>query len=341
MRAKITVLAMLAVITTPLAWAASLATYTVGADISKNRYLAEGQIEAVRQSMIAPQVPGQILSLAVRAGDSVHKGQLLARLDDSAAAQNAAASRAMIGAANAQLTLAQRDFLRQQQLYADGYISQSALDRARAQYQAARAGAAAQTSQAGAASASARFYSLSAPYAGLVSSVSAVVGDMAMPGQKLMVVYDPSALKAVATLPQSMLAALKVDTTATVLVGTHSLAPQRVTVAPGADPASHTVEVRLDLAQVPKDIVPGTFARVAFLLGNKAQTSALRIPSQAIVRRSELTGVYVMSRSGRPLLRQIRLGESWGGWVEVQAGLSSGEVIALDPLAAARATAGE
>lgn len=320
--------------------AAPLATYTVGRDALGNRYLAEGQVTAVRQSQIASQVPGQIRHLSVRAGDRVSKGQVLVRLDDSAANQSAAASRALTGAASAQLTLAARDFQRQQQLFAEGYVSQAAMDRARAQYQAARAATAAQASQAGAASAAARFYTLSAPYSGLVASVSAIEGDMAMPGQRLLMVYDPSALKVVANVPQSLLPTLKTDLSARILVNGQTLTPARVTVAPGADAASHTVEIRLDLAGTPAGLVPGSFARVAFVANGHAAAANLRIPLRALVRRSELTAVYVM-RQGHPLLRQVRAGAVWGDTVEILSGLSAGEVIATDVLAAARATAGE
>lgn len=321
--------------------AAPLATFTVGQDRSAGSYQAEARIEAVRQSAIAAQVPGQIRALAARAGDRVHAGQVLVRLDDSAASQNAAASRAMTGAASAQLTLAQRDLQRQRQLFADGYISQSAMDRAQAQYRAAAAAAAAQSSQAGAASAAARFYTLTAPYAGLVSSVAAVVGDMAMPGQRLMTVYDPSALKAVATVPQSLLPALKADTSATVLAAGRTLRPVRVTVAPGADFASHTVEVRLDLPAGVAGLVPGTFARAVFRSTAGHSGGNLTVPARAVVTRSELTAVYVIARGGRPMLRQIRTGNRLGDRVEVLGGLSAGDTIALDPLAAARTTRGE
>lgn len=322
-------------------YAAPLATYTVGADRGGSRYLAEGHIEAQRQSIIAPQVAGQIRQLSVRAGDRIQKGQVLVRLDDSAASQSAAASRAMTGAAAAQRVLAQRDYLRQRQLFADGYISQAAMDRAQAQYQAAHAAASAQASQAGAATAAARFYTLTAPYSGLVASVFALPGDMAMPGQRLLSIYDPSALKVVTNVAQSVLPALRTDSTARIQVGEQSLRPARVTVAPGADPSSHTVEIRLDLATVPTGLVPGTFARVAFLKQGPAPGLNLRVPARAVVIRGELTGVYVLDRAGRPQLRQIRTGAHFASWVEVLSGLSVGETIASDPLAAARMTAGD
>jgi multidrug efflux pump subunit AcrA (membrane-fusion protein) len=56
-----------------------------------------------------------------------------------------------------------------------------------------------------------------------------------------------------------------------------------------------------------------------------------------VVRRAELTGVYVVDAQGAAVLRQVRLGRSQGNSVEVLSGVSAGERVALDPQAAARA----
>jgi len=63
------------------------------------------------------------------------------------------------------------------------------------------------------------------------------------------------------------------------------------------------------------------------------------VPMSAIVRRAELTGLYVLDAEGRPLLRQVRLGRSDGERVEVLSGLAAGERVAAEPQAAARLVA--
>jgi len=86
------------------------------------------------------------------------------------------------------------------------------------------------------------------------------------------------------------------------------------------------------------NLYPGELVKVAITLGMKNQ---LMVPAPSIVYRSELIGVYVVdqgvtdqSSSTRPKLRQIRIGDQLGDQVEVLAGLSEGESIALDPVAA-------
>ena len=102
--------------------------------------------------------------------------------------------------------------------------------------------------------------------------------------------------------------------------------------------ASQTLELRLDLPP-DTDAAPGMFAR-AWLPGAApgAGTGEARlfVPSQALVRRSELAAVYVIGREGKPMLRQVRPGRSEGNQVEILSGVAAGERVALDPQAAAR-----
>ncbi|HXY21807.1 MAG TPA: biotin/lipoyl-binding protein, partial [Burkholderiaceae bacterium] len=93
-------------------------------------------VEAVRQTVVAAQVSGTVVQIEVRAGDVVRVGQVLLRIDARAADQSVVASDAQVQAARASLDVATQEFERQQQLYQKNYISQAALERAQAQFQA-------------------------------------------------------------------------------------------------------------------------------------------------------------------------------------------------------------
>ena len=245
----------------------------------------------------------------------------------------------MVQAARAAQQAATREFERQQQLFQQHYISQAALDRAEAQHKAAQAQAAAQLAAAGAARTESGFYTVKAPYDGIVSEVSVVLGDMAMPGRPLLVVYDPAALRVTAAVPQTAAQRLAGHTGAPPQAELPGTAAERITplrwqVLPALDPATHTVPLRLDLP-AGTAAAPGMFAR-AWLPGGAGEAPRLWVPAQAVVRRAELTAVYVIGAEGRPLLRQVRLGAAGGAQVEVLSGLGAGERVALDPQAAAR-----
>jgi RND family efflux transporter MFP subunit len=299
----------------------------------------EGAVEAVRQTVVAAQVSGAVVALQVQAGANVHAGQVLMRIDARAAEQTAAAGAAQAHAARVAMEEATRDFERQEQLFAQGFISQAALDRARAHFRTAQAAASAQGANAGAARTLSDFYVVKAPYAGVVANVSVVLGDMAMPGRPLLTLYDPTALRVNAAIPQTAAARLAgpLEPQAEIPGATAGLVtPLRVQLLPVADAASQTLELRLDLP-AGTHAVPGMFAR-AWLSGPGAGTAETRlfVPSQALVRRAELSAVYVIGNDGKPLLRQVRPGRSEGSQVEILSGVAAGERVALDPQAAAR-----
>lgn len=328
------------------AQAAELTSVTAATRAAGASTAFEGVVEAVRQTVVAAQVPGAVVQLSVKAGDRVTAGQLLVRLDARAAEQSAAASDAQVQAARAALEVATRDVERQRQLQQKGFISSSALDQAEAQYKATRAQLEAQMAQAGATRTQSGFYLVRAPFAGIVADVPVSLGDMAMPGRPLLTLYDPAALRVTAAVPQSVAATLgagqglRIELPA--LPADRATIPvSRVQVLPTADPGTHTVPVRADLPAGLSAVTPGMYARL--WLPGAATPSAtgaagVSVPSTAIVRRAELTGVYVLDATGKPLLRQVRLGRGDGQRVEVLAGLAPGERIATDPQAASRAS---
>ena len=321
----------------PAAAPQALASAPVSSGGTADRVGYDGVVQALRLTAIAAQVPGAVVALDVKAGDTVRSGQVLLRLDARAAEQTAAAGAAQAQAARAAQVAATREFERQQQLFQQSYISQAALDRAQAQHRAAKAEAAAQLASAGAARTQSGFYVVRAPYAGVVADVAVVLGDMAMPGRPLLTLYDPGALRVSAAVPQTVAARLQKGQAPQVeLPGQAAarIAPVGTQLLPTADPATHTSELRLDLPPGLQGVRPGMFARA--WLPAEGGDARLYVPVNAIVRRAELTGVYVIGTGGRPLLRQVRLGRSAGDKVEVLSGVSAGERVAIDPQAAAR-----
>ncbi len=164
----------------------------------------DGVVEAVRQTVVAAQVPGAVVQLDAKVGDRVGQGQVLLRLDARAADQTAAAGDAQVQAARAALDVASKDFARQRQLFQQNYISQAALEHAESQFKSTQAQVNAQLAQAGAARTQSGFYVVRAPFAGVVSDVPVSLGDMAMPGRALVTLYDPTALRVTAAVPQSV-----------------------------------------------------------------------------------------------------------------------------------------
>lgn len=326
----------------PLSAFGQLVSVAVRAGATATSYPAEGVVEAIHQTVISAQVPGAITQLNVKSGDRVAAGQVLAKIDARAAEQNVAAGNSQVAAAQAMLDEANKEYARQKQMFDKGFISQAALDRAESQLKASRAQANTQMAQAGASRTQSSFYAINAPFPGLVSEVSVAVGDMAMPGRPFLTLYDPNNLRVTINVAQTRVNQL--SNPAAIKIEIPSLpdaqrwqVPTKITVLPMADAATHTVAIRLDLKPSQPGISPGLFARA--YLPAVATNSNLRlyVPIKSVLRRSELNSVYVLNAQGKPMLRQVKLGPVLGSEVEVLSGLSAGEKVALDPIAAASA----
>jgi RND family efflux transporter MFP subunit len=321
-------------------WADTLQTFLVAQSSAEQAISAEGTIEAVKSSLLAPQVSGSITVLNVKAGDQVKAGQTLARIDTRIANQQAVANQAQVAAARAQLSAARQEYERKKRLHDKQYISQAALERAESDYKTAEAQTKAELAQTGMANVQSGLHTVTAPYAGIVAEVMTEQGDMAMPGKPLLALYDPKEMRAVVNVPQSQIASIKAGGNIKVIIpaaaeSERSLTASNVTVLPTADAVTNNVKVRLLLPQNLSSVSPGMFARAQLPTTSGKLQNQIFIPTQAVIKRSELMAVYVVNAKGEPQLRQVRVGRKQGDNVEILAGLYSGEKIALSPIAAA------
>jgi len=328
---------------TPAASPARLATATVGSVAAGARYLADGQVEAARETPITSQVSGQVLVRTVREGDRVRAGQVLVRIDPRAAQQNQAAITAQLAGARAQLVAADRNLERSRELVAQKFLSPATLDRAEAEQRAAAETVKALAAQAAGAATQTGWHTIVAPFDAVVTSVSTEVGDTALPGKPLMQLHDPSALRVAVNVPAAI--AARIDAQGQPAIEIPDAAPASrqpaagaLVVVPAADPLSHTQLVRIDLPRRIAGLHPGLFARVWLPVAREAGAEAARltVPRSALVTRGDLRAVYTVGDAG-VALRQVRVGRSQGDEVEILSGLAAGEKVALDPVAAARA----
>lgn len=281
-------------------------------------YPAEAVVEAVRSATIAAQVQGRVVEVHADAGQRVTKGEVLMRIDAREFAENAAA-------AEAQAIQAKANYERLKNLYAQKFVSSAALDKAEADYKTAQAAA-------GASGASVSHSAITAPMSGIVATRQTELGEMATPGKPLITIYEPKGLRVIASIPQYKLAAVKQGLKARLEFPETGLWVDavRVEILPTADARSHTVTARLYLPDNVKGVIPGMAARAHFVIGSGKK---LTVPPAAVLRRGEVTAVYVIDAQDQPHLRQLRLGETLGnGEIEVLAGLSGGVRVSLDPI---------
>lgn len=302
----------------------------------------DGVIQPVKQSTVSAQAAGRLVNLPVKAGDKVRAGQLLATIDDREAQTGVERSQAQVAQAQAELRNAQANFDRTRELQGKGFVSAAALDTADAQLKAAQAGRAQASAGAKQSTLAQGFTRVVAPFEGWVLQTHAEAGDLAVPGKPLLTIYAPLPLRTVVQVPVSRSALARTASAVEVLVqeGATSakwVRPVATSVVPTADHVSQTIEWRLEMpAETAKSLLPGQQVRVRFV---GTQAERMVIPAQAVLRRGELTAVYVVAGKSFAL-RAVRLGAEHGAdGVEVVAGLASGERVASDPVKAGLAGA--
>jgi RND family efflux transporter MFP subunit len=319
-------------------------TIVVQAGAARAGFVLDGTIQPVRQATVAAQVGGNVVALTIKAGDRVKAGQVIARIDERDAQAGVLRSDAALAQADAEARNARMNAERTRDLRTQGFISQAALDTAETQLKAAQAGV--QQAQAGRSQAAlARGYaSVNAPFDGVVLATHLDTGDLATPGRPVATVYAPGALRAVVQVAASQAdvarAAQRVEIE---LPNGQWVVPERRAELATTDPVSQTVEWRLDLAAASlAGVMPGQNVRVRFTGATpaaKAGAAAPRVPQAAVLRRGELTAVYVVQGDGFAL-RAVRLGADHGAeGVDVLAGLKPGDRISADALKAGLATA--
>jgi RND family efflux transporter MFP subunit len=327
----------LAIALAPAAYGAdapAVATAPVQYREVEQTYAAEGVVEAVKQSTVAAQISGRVVAVNFDVGDSVKKGQVIVRIDPTEVNQFYAASQAQVAQAAAALRNAKAQYERTQRLVEQKFMSAAAMDKAQADYQAAKAQLAVAEAGSGQAAATRGYATVTAPYSGVVSARLVELGEMVVPGKPIMTGFDPRELRVTASMPQYQLDAVRRLASASVEFPALKKRVQaiRVTILPAADAQTHTTPVRLDLPAGIEGLYPGMFARAYFAVG---RVKKLLIPASAVAQRSEVAGVYVVGEAGELRFRQIRLGEAVGERdVEVLAGVAPGEKVALDPVAA-------
>ena len=316
-----------------------LDTITVQTGVVDRGRSWDGVIEAVQQANLSAQTSGRVTVVNADINDHVVEGAVLLRLTAVEQQAGANTARAQLRAAEAAAVAAEASYSRYAALGAKQYISRLQIDQSRAARDAAvaaRDAAHAQLTQAGQQT---EYTVVRAPFAGIVSARRVEPGESIAPGQPLMSVYAPGALRIEVQVPQSDAAAIRTANKARVVLsdgrGVDAVA---VTVFPAADPSTHSVAVRLTLPALADAPQPGVTAKVVFPIGGGS--GVLLIPDGALVQRGEVSGVYVLA-GNRLSLRQLRLGQRVGEQVEVLAGLQGGETIAADPIAAVQALAAQ
>jgi RND family efflux transporter MFP subunit len=291
----------------------------------------DGIIEAVNQATVSAQTSGRVAQILFDVNDFVPAGAVIMRLrgtEQRAGMQQAEAGLTEARARNAE---AQTNFQRIGDMYQRRVVSKAQYDQALANRDAAAARLAAAEAGLTSAREGVGYTEITSPYAGVVTKRLVEVGELVTPGRPLMTGLSLRDLRVSLNVPQSVVAAVRRIGKAAIYVGDRRIEASHITIFPEAAAPSSTFRARIDLPPNAAELSPGMYVKVGLAIGD---TERLLVPRSSLVERSEVTAVYVVDAQNRTELRYVRTGHLFGDRIEILAGLSPGERVATDPVAA-------
>jgi len=288
-----------------------------------------GTVEPWTRSSPGTKILGRVDRVAVREGDRVGRGDVLAMLErrdlDAAVAQ----ARAAVSMAQAQLDNADAMFRRMTDLHGRGSATAKNLEDATAGQRVAQAAVEQAQANLRAAEVTVGYAEVRSPIAGIVVEKRIEAGDMAAPGMPMFTVEDLSKVKVTFQIPEAQVVRIARGDRVHLAFDSlgESVEAEVDRVAPSADRQSRTYEVEVVTSNEGGRLQSGMFARVRFDHGVR---EALHVPEGAIVRRGQLEGVFVVGDDGRARIRWVQLrpaGRRPEDGREVLSGLAAGERI--------------
>lgn len=298
----------------------------------------QGTVVADTRAVISARVPGKVLAFILREGKAVSRDTVLVRLDDTESRQEVQRLLALEERIVGELDLARTTFLREQELHRQGGIAQSALDAAQQRVHALEAQARETRAALDLARTRVEYAFEKAPFDGVVQEVFVHEGEFVGIGTPLVALTSLEGLKAVVAVPQGDASDIRPGQPVSLNVPALGQSwPSRVElVHPTLDPATRNLTLTAFFppdasgASSGANVRPGMAVRA--VLEHTAEEEAILIPGRAVHRGQTSAWAFVVE-DGVAMRRDLELGPSRQGWVQVLSGLAPGErlITTFDP----------
>ena len=264
-----------------------------------------GSLRAVNSAVVKARAAGELQGLAVREGDTVKAGQLIARIDATESQARLRQAQQQADAARSQIDIAQRQYDNNKALVDQGFISRNALDTSLNNLQAAQANHRATTAAVDLARKGLEDTQLRAPISGVVSQRLAQPGERVGVDAKVIEVVDLSRLELEASLSAADSMDVQVGQRAMLQIeGSERPVAARVArINPSAQAGSRSVLAYLGIEDG-SGLRQGLFAQGTLETG---QASALAVPLSAVRTDKPLPYVQVVE-DGRIAHRSVQTG---------------------------------
>jgi membrane fusion protein, multidrug efflux system len=280
---------------------------------------AVGSLRSRQGVMLRPEVGGRVKQIFFNDGQRVRKGQLMVQFDDQL-------PQAQLAQARAEMSIAEANHKRNQELVAQNFISQRSLDESSAALEVSRA-------KLSLAQATLQRLQVLAPFDGITGLKQINVGDYLKDGADMVNVEDIDAVLLDFRLPERFQAKIRAGQKAQLTVDALPGRPFSAiiqAVDPLIDANGRSVGVRGCIDNRQQQLRPGMFARVNAVFGSRE--NALVIPEEAIIPQGGRTFVVKIVQGDKPEAKvservAVKVGLRLPGKVEILEGLSAGDTV--------------
>lgn len=295
-----------------------------------------GRLEAYIRAPIYARVPGYLKSWRHDIGDQVKAGDVLAEIDTPDLDQQLAQARADLGVAEANAKLAQISAERWQSLASTDAVAQQDVDQRTftlnanlAQVKAAQANVDRLVAEQG-------FKHLVAPFNGVVTArdtdIGALINVGAAGGAELFVISETRKLRVYLNVPQNFVPSVPPGTKATIRVPEHPDRFYSGTVEASAravNASTGTTLMQLIVDNSAGEMMPGDYASIHLQIADG--TSALRVPSSALIFNARGLSIATVDADNRVLIKPVSIARDLGAVVELASGLMPNDRVIENP----------
>ena len=292
-----------------------------------------GIVKAVDYSQLSFEVGGMVQSVQVDIGSHVEKGQELAVLDGVPYKLEVDAATAELDKAKANVVNTKAEYERQQRVFDQGAGTQSRLDQAKYDYDAAQSSLAYNVSQLKLAKRNLIKTSLIAPYEGYIAARYVEPHEEIQAGRRIFEINAEGAMEVILAIPETNISKIHLGSPATVTFPTlpgHSIKGS-VTEIGSAAIKANSFPVKIALMDPPATINPGVTAEASLIMKEKDQSTGILIPPQSFLPSGdEWHGYVFVYDPAASIVKKtpVRSGGMENNMMVIEEGLAPGDIIA-------------
>ena len=294
-------------------------TQVVSPGMVDNAQTYVGIVEEREATAVSFTGMGVIKRMLVNEGQAVGRGQLIAEMDDTQA-------RNLLSGAEAQMTQANDAIERYKMLHDNGSLPevqwveiQSKVAQAKSQLEVAKKNLA--------------DCRLTAPVSGIIGKKQIGAGETALPSRAVVSILDISTVKVKVAVPEAEIGGINPSTPTSIMVEAIKGSYQGGRIEKGvqADALTHTYDIRINVANSDRKLLPGMVASVRFISEGSQAIGSKMIPVTAVQKKSDGSlFTWTVSKDSTAHRTAVTIGQTQGNYVCVIDGLNIGDRIAIE-----------